>query len=517
MGTRFSLMRTVFLVMVVIFASALYAGPAAAADTYFASPRAMGMGGANVAAVDDTSAQYYNPAAFGFFGKRTEEGERIKVDNNDLGDKKWGLDLSASGGYRLLNDFGLYADTLSDIELEWLSQGIDTQSDLEDLINLVGSLEGVAASKSAILADVTGGGGARIGNYGLSGRGFFSAVGWVDELDKENLGLDVDKENLVDQINNSMEGFDSEGYDYRVFTSDQRGQLADAFGDEADPEEVENAIKKLDSAADKEGVKSRDVAGAVDLLSTAAETSEEGGGTLDDNTTSVMLSGFGVGEAAISYGYAMNDRWSVGGNFKFMRGRVYGNRVVVFDEDADDIMKETDENYNETNTFGVDLGVMARFEKFNLGIMGRNLNSPKFDGFTDTIALSNGDNIELHVDDVRLKPQLTAGVAYFPFETVTIAADLDLIENETLLGGYDSRKLSLGLEWDIFRILALRAGAYRNLSESDIEWVYTAGLGLNLWLARLDVAGAYTFDDTEIDGEDVPEEARVAAEISVDF
>ena len=75
----------------------------------------------------------------------------------------------------------------------------------------------------------------------------------------------------------------------------------------------------------------------------------------------------------------------------------------------------------------------------------------------------------------------------------------------------------MGVEWDAFRILALRAGAYKNLSESDIGWVYTAGLGLNLWAVRLDIAGAFTTDEAEIDDEEVPEEARLAAELSVDF
>lgn len=490
----------------------LLAAPASAANTFFATPRAMGMGGAGVASVDDTSAQYYNPAVFGAFNSRNEAGERIGVDNNDLGRKGWGADLGGSAGYRLLNDFGFYAQTLEDIEPDELKAGLYTESDLESLINLSGGLEGIASSDSAVQANVTTGFGTRVSNYALGGRGFFSAVGRVDNVDTANLGFEVDSDELANQIDGvSVTGFSGEGYEYSEFSSEQREQLAGALGVSPDAD----AIKKLDFIASNQEIKDSDKDGAVDLLTTAIEGS--GDGSLEKNTTSVLLTGFGVGEIAASYGHAINDRWLVGGNLKFMQGRVYGNRVVVFDDDADDIVAETDENYKETNTFGIDLGVMARFNKFNVGVMGRNLNSPKFDGFSGTTELTNGESISFKVDDVKLKPQVTAGVAYFPLETLALAADLDLLENETLLSGYDSRRLSLGVEWDAFRVLALRAGAYRNLSESDIGVVYTAGIGLNLWAARLDIAGAISGDSEEYDDEDVPSEGRVSAEISVDF
>ena len=122
-----------------------------------------------------------------------------------------------------------------------------------------------------------------------------------------------------------------------------------------------------------------------------------------------------------------------------------------------------------------------------------------------------------HFDDVKLDPQVAAGVAFIPFETLTLEVDLDLTENETTLTGYKTQNISAGLEWDAFRVLALRAGVYKNLAESDIGVVYTAGLGLNLWAARLDIAGAFAGDSEEFDGEDVPKETRVAAQLSIDF
>lgn len=246
--------KKLFFSIIGLAASIIWASPAAAMDTFFATPGAMGMGGANVAAVNDTSAQYYNPAAFGFFGLKNEEEERLEVDNN-LGRKSWGLDIGASAGYRLLNDFGYYANILSDIDLEKLSSEIEGQSDLEDLFNLVGSLEGIAASNSSMLAEVTAGDGARAGDFALGGRGYFSAVGWVDELDSENLGLSKSGSDLAQTIRDTdVEGFtgDSE-YQYKIFTAEQRSKLADAL-------ELDNnddlTIQKIDYIAAKEGIKS---------------------------------------------------------------------------------------------------------------------------------------------------------------------------------------------------------------------------------------------------------------------
>lgn len=497
---------------------------AAAMDSFFVGPRALGMAGANIASTNDTTAQYYNPAAFGFFAKtraaavaENEQAgqEKIAVDNNNMGRKSWGVGVGGGTGYRLHEDFGKYVDELADIDYEALSNnGVQTTSDLEDLIRLSADLDGLDKPGNGVSVTADAAFGVRVGHFGVGALGFSQVTGQVLDVDRDNLGLSTDVATIKADINSLVldPSYNSGTYTMQIFTPAQAATLVADLGGDATASET---VQRLDFVASQQNIDPADIPGMVDILSTSFQQSGTAA-NLADNTTTVLLKGFGVVEVPISYGHAINDHLSVGGNLKYMRGRVYGNQVLVFADDSGDTLEKSDEMYEESNNFGLDLGVMARMKMFSVGLVGRNLNSPKFDGFTKNI-LVNGQPRTITVEDVKLEPQVAAGLAFIPFETLTMEADIDLTRNETLFTNYNTQNLAFGLEWDAFRFLALRVGAYKNLAESDIGWVYTAGLGLNLWAMRLDVAGAMAADEERYDNEDYPVESRLALQLSVDF
>ncbi|MEF8824446.1 MAG: conjugal transfer protein TraF, partial [Desulfohalobiaceae bacterium] len=322
------------------------------------------------------------------------------------------------------------------------------------------------------------------------------AVG-VPNVDRANLGLDQNISDVDRSIDNDVTG---DGQ-VKLFSNEQEQALRDAGFD--------NSTEELDYLAREAGVTQDELDGMVELLETVGDNSSNSTtSSLNDNESSIYLRGFGLAEVPLSYGRALSDHFAVGGNLKLMRGRVYINEVRVFDEDSDKFMEDATDQYKETTTFGVDLGFMARYKRFKLGIMGRNLNAPEFEAPT-----VNGTEF----DDVTVDPQARAGLSWQPFNSLTLETDIDLTENETEFKGYHTRYFSAGVEWSIFKILNLRAGMYTNLAEDDIGEVYTAGVGLNILGANLEVAGAMSRDTQEYEGDEYPKEARVTAQLGLKF
>jgi hypothetical protein len=58
-----------------------------------------------------------------------------------------------------------------------------------------------------------------------------------------------------------------------------------------------------------------------------------------------------------------------------------------------------------------------------------------------------------------------------PFQDFTLELGYDITKNKGVIEADESQYVNLGLEWDAWHILALRAGAYQNLAQSDSVWL----------------------------------------------
>jgi len=242
--------------------------------------------------------------------------------------------------------------------------------------------------------------------------------------------------------------------------------------------------------------------------------------TLDKNTTSVMTKAFQYIEVPVSYGQPFDigkkGKLGLGITGKIIKGTVYQNQVKLLNRsdnnvDAKDIINDITENQKSSSAIGIDIGALYKYENWlNIGLVAKNINSPKFEGPTYYEPITSIPHSDTSVE---LKPQIRTGVAVEPVGWMTLAADLDLTENDTVSSGsIKSRNFGGGFEVKPASWLKVRGGAYKNLAMSNGS-VLTAGFKLFL----LDVDGAMATNTFTIDGNEVPREVKVNASMSFSF
>jgi len=178
-----------------------------------------------------------------------------------------------------------------------------------------------------------------------------------------------------------------------------------------------------------------------------------------------------------------------------MLGTTYLTTVKI-DSEAEDAFDDFDTNKKETSTFGVDLGVNYEpFNNFNLGIVTKNINSPKFD--------------RVEGGSFTMDPQTRIGVSYSLFNMVDIAADYDLTSSEVYSTGAKEQYVGAGINVHPASWISLRAGVMQNLEDSNDGMLMTAGLGLGLKWFQFDVSAQMSSESSTYDGSDIPQEARI--------
>ncbi len=198
--------------------------------------------------------------------------------------------------------------------------------------------------------------------------------------------------------------------------------------------------------------------------------------------TRATIEGMAFTEANFGYGFHLFEGVRIGGNLKVIEGTSIATGFLWNNDEAGfgGLMKRAWRNKKFSTSWGIDLGAAVNLSDlfqgnflFNpeIGITAKNLNTPKFKRY-DVYSLKY---------TYKLKPQYRLGAAIHPIDRLTIAGDLDLNKNETLIEGYDSRQIAGGVEYLVvdrhtFQI-PLRAGINKNLVEDDAPTYFTAGFG----------------------------------------
>ncbi|MBC7183480.1 MAG: conjugal transfer protein TraF [Marinobacter sp.] len=171
----------------------------------------------------------------------------------------------------------------------------------------------------------------------------------------------------------------------------------------------------------------------------------------------------------------------------------YTETVSGFEDDEfDDDQYQTDKS-----GFNLDIGAAYVFgdeQQWNAGIAVKNLIPMELDSAASRPQLGE------KVRTLELNPMATVGIAHSS-EFHVVTAEVDLTKKEAFGFEDDTQWLALGAEFDAFRYAQLRVGVRHNLASNDdnagIEekTQFTAGLGLNILGARLDIGALYSDAD----------------------
>ncbi|MBN2178011.1 MAG: conjugal transfer protein TraF [Deltaproteobacteria bacterium] len=222
---------------------------------------------------------------------------------------------------------------------------------------------------------------------------------------------------------------------------------------------------------------------------------------LDNGQTYLDLTGLAYVEVPFAYGHRFSTKLGtidLGGALKLMPGYTFEKKIKI-DTESGDIGDELEDAEESDLGYGVDLGLLYKPQKLprlSIGLVGKNLNTPEFDTTTGATR--------------KVKPQVRAGTAYDFFkDKVTVALDADLTKNETFIEDYYSQFIGGGIAYRPVNWCSLRAGAMRNLQESNDGTILTAGLGFGLKWLQLDISGQYSTEEGEYDGDSFPRCSRV--------
>lgn len=495
--------------------------PAAAQSWQLVGTRAMGMGGAGVATAFGPDAQYWNPAGLAQeenvneTGFLLNAGASLEATKNVLESVRNLTDMSDQ--YKNLQNAINSGSKASADNISTIFKG------LNDISQLIGD-------KTGALVNANAGLGIKIKNFAIGGRalGTGSIIPVVDTNNvKFNTGSGLAlgatttptapaQASAATNLKNAIDShslFDSLNKLFNNAYADST-ELANAFVNAAkdrgaDDTQINDAINTAIA----------NMGGAAEVINLAASAT---GGSYKDNETLVMADAAAFAEMALGYGQQVIAGLKVGGNIKVISGYTAESGVMVLsdNEKISDILDKANDNKKRSTNLGVDLGAMLNLSQLldkeiflnpQFGLTARNINSPEFDRPTPPADINAAIARNWRTDKYKLKPQVRAGAAVNPLRWMTLAADIDVTENDTMMDCIKSRQLAFGLEINLVNRptfnMPLRLGYNKNIAASEMSPFYTAGIGFNMTHFFIELAGAVSNKTTKIDGHSVPNSA----------
>jgi len=224
-----------------------------------------------------------------------------------------------------------------------------------------------------------------------------------------------------------------------------------------------------------------------------------------NNESTLFLRGIAIAEVPFAYGHRLNlakhGMLGLGAAIKLMYGATYENAALV--TEIEEITEDYEQFEEESYALGLDLGALYHLPELPLavGLVLRNVNAPEFD-------LHTGGT---HTEELQAR----AGLDWELIPAIlSLAADLDVTENETVLRGYKSRMLGAGLDWHPVTWFAARLGLMYNLAAATGARngpVVTGGLAFGFRKLHANIAAAAGLQEGEFDGQDYRSEMRVSA------
>ena len=518
---------------ILTFVALLFVGVSfvSAQSWQFVGSRAMGMGGAGVATAYGPDAQYWNPA-----------GLAQEDDVNETG---------------FLINAGAQLETTKNV-LEGVSNLTDMADQYKDLKNAIDNGEAVSAENistifkglndiskmigkdTGAIINADGGLGFKFRNFSVSARALGTGA-ILPIVDTKNIkfndagaGLTLGSTTTPSDTTNATsaqklaDAITSAGiYDalknlLNDTVSTDSLELANAIinaaAGSATPDQIESAV---DTAVSY-------MPGASEIISMAGSAT----GSYEDNETLAMADSAVFGEVSLGYGMKVIPGLKLGANFKVISGYTAQNGVKILEDDKkiEDIIDQAKDNKKNTTNIALDLGALVNFSELlqrdifwnpQFGLTARNINGPKFDRPDLPAGVDPAIAANWRTDKYQLKPQLRAGVAANPTKWMTLAADIDVTENETILDSIKSRQLALGAEFSLVNkqtfSIPLRVGFNKNLAQSNMEPIYTAGIGFNMVHFYIELAGAMSMKRANVDGKEIPTSAGASLSLGLLF